>query len=116
MTTTPTFHTIHNPSIVTLVLLTSFAAAGAMLLTPALPLMAKSLSITAEHVQLVVSVYLAGYALGMIPYGPFANRFGRKPTLYFGLILAITGALISVIAGSLQLFDLLVFGRRNPRG
>lgn len=96
---------------ITLILLTSFAAAGAMLLTPALPLMAESLTITAEHVQLVVSVYLAGYALGMIPYGPFANRFGRKPTLYFGLVLAIIGALISVIAGSLQLFGLLVFGR-----
>lgn len=104
-------HSTHNPSIITLILLTSFAAAGAMLLTPALPSMAQSLSITAEHVQLVVSVYLAGYALGMLPYGPFANRFGRKPTLYFGLIMAIMGALVSVVAGNAQWFGLLVFGR-----
>jgi predicted MFS family arabinose efflux permease len=104
-------HLSNNPSMITLILLTSFAAAGAMLLTPALPMMAQSLAITAEHVQLVVSVYLAGYALGMLPYGPFANRFGRKPTLYFGLVLAIIGALISVVAGCFQLFGLLVFGR-----
>ena len=108
---TSSSHLTHNPSMITLILLTSFAAAGAMFLTPALPLMASTLSITAEHVQLVVSVYLAGYALGMLPYGPFANRFGRKPTLYFGLVLAIIGALLSVIAGSFQHFNLLVLGR-----
>ena len=108
---TSSSHLTHNPSMITLILLTSFAAAGAMFLTPALPLMASSLAITAEHVQLVVSVYLAGYALGMLPYGPFANRFGRKPTLYFGLVLAIIGALLTVIAGSFQHFNLLVLGR-----
>lgn len=101
----------HRPSLITLILLTSFAAAGTMILTPALPLMAESLSMSSEQVQYLVSIYLAGYALGMIPYGPLANRFGRKPTLYSGLLIACFGALLTIIAGYNVQFKLLLIGR-----
>lgn len=46
-------------------------------------------------VSLSLASYFVGLALGQIFYGPFLDRFGRKPSLYFGLALYIF-ALLSI--------------------
>ena len=55
-----------------------------------------------------VTVYLAGYALGQIPYGFLANRWGRKKTIYFGMLIFILGSLICAGTHS---FSGLISGR-----
>lgn len=54
---------------------------------PALPGMTESLGTTASVVQLTVSVYLIGFALGQLVYGPLADRYGRRPAMMGGLVL-----------------------------
>lgn len=94
-----------------LLLLISFAAVNAILFTPALPNIAQSFNITAEHAQLTITVFLIGYTLGQLIYGPLADRFGRKPTLYSGVLLQIASCLLCIMAGFIHEFNWLIIGR-----
>lgn len=98
-------------SFITLLLMISFASVNAVLFTPALPAIANFFSITEGVAQLTITWFLIGYALGQLIYGPIANRFGRKPALYTGIILQIISSLICVLAGIIHLYSVLVIGR-----
>lgn len=95
----------------TLLLLISFASVNAVLFTPALPDIVHFFSISEDSVQLTISWFLIGYALGQLIYGPLANRFGRKPALYLGIGLQIISSLLCVLAGAKHEFWLLVVAR-----
>ena len=74
-------------------LLISFAAVSGLLFTPALPSLAKDLSISEAQAQWIIAIFLVGYCLGILPYGSLSNRFGRKKANYIGVCLAIVGSL-----------------------
>jgi DHA1 family bicyclomycin/chloramphenicol resistance-like MFS transporter len=59
---------------------------------PALPTIAREFGTTAALVQVSLSVYFVGIALGQAVYGPLSDRFGRKPALYAGLTLFIAAS------------------------
>ena len=62
-----------------------------------------------NQITLLITVYLVGVALGLIACGPFADRFGRVPSLRFGLILLIIGALGSILSQSLLMIIIFRF-------
>lgn len=95
----------------TLLLMISFASVNAVLFTPALPQIATYFGISDDTVQWTITWFLIGYALGQLLYGPIANRYGRKPALYAGILLQILSSLACVIAGKLHNFDLLIVAR-----
>ena len=100
-----------QPHIISLMLLSAFAAMGAILMTPALPLIASFFRTSMGLTQLTVTSFLLGYALGQLMYGPLANRFGRKPALYIGIVIATLGSLFSIISSPIESFHLLILGR-----
>jgi len=100
-----------EPSTLILFLLISFPAVCAVLFSPALPQIATFFKISPSLAQLTVTLFLAGYALGQLPYGPLSNKLGRKPTLYIGLLVSIFGTLLCVLAGYLDQFWLLAVAR-----
>ena len=55
---------------------------------PTLPGLARELDTTPAKVQLTLSLFLVGFAIAQIVYGPLSDRFGRKPVLLSGLVLA----------------------------
>ncbi len=68
---------------------------------PALPQIGRSLGVAnGNDRQLVVSIYLGGFALGQFIFGPLSDRFGRKPPLLFGLALYICGTLLAAASAS----------------
>ena len=68
---------------------------------PALPQIGSSLGVAnGNDRQLVVSIYLSGFALGQFIFGPVSDRFGRKPPLLFGLALYICGTLLAAASSS----------------
>ncbi|MDA0368082.1 MAG: multidrug effflux MFS transporter [Proteobacteria bacterium] len=75
---------------------------------PALPSLAQSLNTTVPAVQLTLSVYLVGFALSQLFYGPIADRFGRKPTILGGIAIYTAGSVVCMMAGSIEM---LVVGR-----
>ena len=54
---------------------------------PALPTIARELHASNGAVQISLSVYFVGIALGQAFYGPLSDRAGRKRALYVGLSL-----------------------------
>ncbi len=99
---------LQGPRIVVLLLLISFASISAVLFTPSLPELAEFFHISDSVAQQTMSVYLLGYTVGQLPYGPLANRFGRKRAIYIGLAFAFLGSLLCWQAPS---FNWLLIGR-----
>jgi DHA1 family bicyclomycin/chloramphenicol resistance-like MFS transporter len=67
--------------------LTAFAPMSIDMYLPALPELQKSLLTDPAHLQLTLASFFAAFAIGQLFYGPLADRFGRKPPLYFGIAL-----------------------------
>lgn len=100
-----------EPSLFILLLLVSFASVSAVLFTPGLPQIADQLGISEAKAQLTITIFLIGYAFGLLPYGPLSNRFGRKPTAYLGISIAIVGCLLILLVQKIPDFSLLLIGR-----
>src|SRR5215207_4839166 len=74
-----------------LVTLASFATDMGL---PVLAATAASLGVTPADAALTLSVFLAGFALGPLAFGPLSDHFGRRPVLLVGCALfAVCGAL-----------------------
>ena len=74
---------------------------------PALPRIARDLHTSDALVQVSLSVYFVGIALGQAFYGPLSDRLGRKPALYLGLVMFILASVGCALATSVQM--LIVF-------
>lgn len=72
--------------IVLLGCLTATTALSIDMSLPALPLLTRSLHITADQAQLTLSMFLLGFAGGQLIVGPASDRFGRRPVLLVGLL------------------------------
>lgn len=60
---------------------------------PGFPAIAKDLETSIDLVQLSLTSYLVGIALGQLLYGPLLDRFGRKVPLYAGLLVYIVASI-----------------------
>src|SRR5262245_2743467 len=54
---------------------------------PALPTIAREFGVEVAAVQASLAAYFAGIAIGQAFYGPLSDAVGRKPALYFGLLV-----------------------------
>ncbi len=52
---------------------------------PGFPAMARDLNAPISQIQLSLTAYLVGIALGQLAYGPLMDKYGRKKPLYAGL-------------------------------
>ena len=71
-----------------LAFLTSFGPLSVDLYLPSMPAIAAALAAPPAHVQLTISLYLVGFAIGQIVYGPVSDRLGRKPIIVISFVLA----------------------------
>ena len=54
---------------------------------PALPQMVRYFGADTAQLQFTISIFLVGFALSQLIYGPLADRFGRKPVIVGGMLL-----------------------------
>ena len=101
-----TVATLRGSKHLILVLLISFASISGVLFTPSLPDLARSFDIPDSVAQWAMSIFLIGYSLGQLLYGPVANRFGRKKSIYCGAMLAIIGVAICLFSTHFIVFCL----------
>jgi MFS transporter, DHA1 family, multidrug resistance protein len=96
------------PSLALLAAVTALAFCALHIVVPALPLLERVFGDSAAHVQLVLTLYLAGIAGGQLVYGPLSDWFGRRPVLLAGLAMFLGGTVVCGVAWSLAA---LIVGR-----
>lgn len=101
----------NNLNLITLIMMISFASVNAVLFTPALPQITKYFGISDSSAQFTITIFLIGYSLGQLLYGPIANRFGRKNALFVGISIQIVAAILCGLSSSMHSFTLLVVSR-----
>jgi DHA1 family bicyclomycin/chloramphenicol resistance-like MFS transporter len=95
--------------IIILSMMMSLTALSIDSMLPALPQIGHDLGIANPNDrQLIVSVIFLGSALGRLFFGPLSDKTGRKPAVYAGYSLYISG---SIVAMSSVNFPMMLFGR-----
>jgi DHA1 family bicyclomycin/chloramphenicol resistance-like MFS transporter len=74
----------------------------------AFPAISRAFDIPSGNTHLIVSAYIAGYALAQIPFGYLSEHIGRIKTLYLGLAMFTLGGLIATFSTNLEV---LLVGR-----
>ena len=70
---------------------------------PAMPVIASSLGVSIHQIELTLSVFLVGFALGQLIGGPLSDRYGRRATIISGLTLYVAGGLVAAFSTSIEL-------------
>ena len=92
-----------------LALMVAILAMATDIMLPALDTIGRDLDVADPNdAQLVVSSLFVGFAVGQLLVGPLADSFGRKPVIYAGYVIFISGCLLSMFATS---FAMMLFGR-----
>src|SRR5690349_205625 len=64
---------------------------------PAIPQIAEDLQTSIGAIQNSLSIFLVGFGLGMLCFGPLSDRHGRRPLALFGLMgFAVSSLLLSL--------------------
>ena len=87
--------------------LATFAAFGTDTYLSGFPNIAKYYNTSMANVQLSLSVYFFGLAVGQMIYGPLVDRYGRRRPLLAGLTLFILASVLIVVAPNVHCFVLL---------
>lgn len=91
-----------------LALLAAIGPVSTDIFLPSLPAMQTALGTDVSSVQLTLSVFMFGFAIGQLVFGPLSDRRGRKPVLYGTLALYLIGSVACTIAPDI---GLLLAGR-----
>ena len=69
---------------------------------PAMPNIADSLGVSIHQIELTLSIYLVGFALGQLIGGPLSDRYGRRITIFSGLALYIVGSFVAATSDTIE--------------
>ena len=106
-TTRPALRTAEFIPLVALLISLDALSSDAML--PALAAIANELGAERPNdAQFVITSLFLGLGVGQLLFGPLSDRIGRKPAIYAGLALFMTGCLASIFAST---FEAMIAGR-----
>lgn len=88
--------------------LNAFVPLSTDMYLPALPNMVNVLDTTPELTNCTLSFFMFFFAISLLMWGPFTDKYGRKPILYCGVSLYVIGSAICFLSPSIEL---LIFGR-----
>jgi MFS transporter, DHA1 family, multidrug resistance protein len=107
-----------------IVVLAACMAATALAIDAALPAFPEiresfGLASDATSVTGIITFFFIGSSLGLLPAGILADRFGRRPVMWGGLVLYIVGTVLSIFAPSMWVMFIARFiwglGSAGPR-
>ncbi len=100
-----------SPSLGEILLLGSLTAFGAVtidLYLPTLPAIARDYGTSDAAVQLTLSTFFIGMAVGQLFFGPLSDRIGRRPTILMGCGVYVLASIACALAPTIEA---LVAGR-----
>lgn len=109
-------HSVNNHNIPSLkILLPLLASVMALsplaidMYLPAMPILAEHLDTAMPMVQNSLSIYLFGYALGLVLFGPMADKSSRRKMVIFGISGFLLASLLLPFVSSIEQFLALRF-------
>lgn len=93
----------HLELIILMGALQAFAPLSIDMYLPSMPLLERVFGATTAEVQATLITFFLGYAFGQSLYGPVTDRFGRKPPLYFSLVLFLGSSVVCALAPSIRI-------------
>ncbi|MGQ3888735.1 multidrug effflux MFS transporter [Legionella sp. CNM-1927-20] len=100
---------IQSFQILTIVLLvSSLGQVTSDLYLPSLPSMAIKLNVSTSWIQMTVAVYMAGFSLSQLIYGPLSDAIGRRIPLITGLSIVFVGSMFCWLSANIYF---LLMGR-----
>lgn len=96
-------------TVIVLALLTAFGPLSIDMYLPAFGDIAASFSTESNRVELSLTSFFLGLFIGQLLYGTASDRFGRKPPLYFGLVLYVATSIACAYAPNLESLIVLRF-------
>ncbi|WP_426324060.1 multidrug effflux MFS transporter [Microbacterium sp. E-13] len=92
-----------TPQLLTLALLAAISPLATAMYLPALPAMAAELGTDAPTLQLTVTAFMVGLAVGQVVLGPLSDRVGRRPVLLVGTSVCVVASLACALAPGIHL-------------
>lgn len=89
-----------------LILMAVMATFASDLYAPSLPAIAHSLHTTGTQAKYTITVYLLGFALAQVLYGPLSDAYGRRFAVLLGLLTFVIGSILCVCAHSITMLCL----------
>ncbi|MDP6786581.1 MAG: multidrug effflux MFS transporter [Rhodospirillales bacterium] len=86
-------------------LLIAVTATGPLSLTifvPSMPGIQRAFDTDYATVQLTLTLYLVGFAVAQLLYGPLSDRFGRRPVLLAGQGFFLAGSVLCLVAPGIE--------------
>jgi DHA1 family bicyclomycin/chloramphenicol resistance-like MFS transporter len=69
---------------------------------PSMPAMARAFDTPPARVQLTVTLFIFTYAVSQLVFGPFSDRFGRRPMMLSGLVLFTLAGIACLVAPTIN--------------
>ena len=94
-----------KPSKYIVLILASLVAFGPLsidMYLPALPMIADKLSASSASVQQTITVFLIGFSIGMLIYGPLSDHYGRRKLLISGIIIYLIATIGAILAPTVE--------------
>ncbi|MDX1739408.1 MAG: multidrug effflux MFS transporter, partial [Alphaproteobacteria bacterium] len=94
-----------EPSLWFSILLTALTSMGVLSVTlyvPSMAAIAKDFAVHKIEVQVTLSLFLAGFAVGQLLYGPLSDQFGRRKILLGGLSIYVLSSIFCAIASDVE--------------
>lgn len=88
--------------LITLALLSAVAPFATDLYLPAFPEMVDDLHTSPTNVQLTLTTFLIGLALGQLIFGPLSDRYGRVRPLLVGAGICVLASVVTVFAPTIE--------------
>ncbi|WP_208625338.1 multidrug effflux MFS transporter [Salinicola salarius] len=90
------------PALWMLVLITLAGTLAMHIFVPALPIAGEALSADNAQMQLTISLYILGLAIGQLFYGPLSDAVGRRPALMLGMLIYSVAGIVAWQAQSVE--------------
>jgi MFS transporter, DHA1 family, multidrug resistance protein len=91
------------PPVWIIVILAGLPQLSETVYTPSLPDIAKTLIVPHSYVEYTLTIYLAGFAIGILFWGWLSDRFGRKMCILAGMLIFIIGSIGCYSSDSIEL-------------
>lgn len=90
----------YKPSLILLIFMAGLPQIGETIYSPALPSIANDLGVSHSMIETTLTIYLIGFAVGVLFWGRLSDQKGRRPIMLIGFLLYCIGSVGCLLAPS----------------